>query len=109
MNIDALLAAPDAETFLEETGWLDNPSARELESLHLEFSLRFDRWLDQFASKLGSPDFTEQSAPEMARDLYFEASRLAAWRSGPGFLVLASGQHDKESPVFVSFGLRMPE
>lgn len=106
MDLDALLSNATAEVFLEETDWLTEKSPQEREAIYAEFGAHFQRWLAALASKLGQPTLTRETEPDVAADLYFEAIDLAAWAKGQGFLVLAFGQHDQETPVFVSLGYR---
>jgi hypothetical protein len=105
VDVDSLLASSN-EVFLEETEWLRDASPEDLESVYAQFSDHFYRWLATLVQKLGAPGVTRSSHPELASDLYCEAFELAAWPRGAGYLVLACGQHDRETPVFVSFGYR---
>jgi hypothetical protein len=107
VDLDALLnSAYASEVFLEETGWMTGGSPEELEQTYADFSGRFQRWLATLGGKLGPPFATRPSNPDLADDLYLEAFELAAWQYRAGYLVLACGQHDRETPVFVSFGYR---
>jgi hypothetical protein len=106
MDYQALIDCRDAEVILHETGWLDDVSPKELERLHAQFSQHFENELAKLSALLGSPSFTRESRPDLAEEIYCEASRLAAWRRNNGISLLAYGQHDRESPVFVSFGFR---
>ncbi|MBI1891268.1 MAG: hypothetical protein HYS18_11510 [Burkholderiales bacterium] len=109
MDIQALIQSPEQETFLEETDWLDIADESELEAIHTDFASRFDKWLTEFAARLGQPAFTKDSDKELAADLYLEAVKIAGWKRNNGYLVLAYGQHDRETPVFVSFDYRERE
>jgi hypothetical protein len=107
VDLDALLNfAYASEVLLEETGWMTDASLDELEQTYADFSDRFQRWLATLDKKLGPPFATRRSNPALAEDLYFEAFELAAWQHRSGYLVLACGQHDRDTPVFVSFGYR---
>jgi hypothetical protein len=107
VDIETLLnAASGSEVFLEETEWMEGVSARDLERAYSDYSARFERWLARLREKLGEPQVTRSSHPELADDLYPEAFEFAAWRHGSGYRVLACGQHDRDTPVFVSFGYR---
>ncbi|KQO14036.1 hypothetical protein ASF11_14555 [Acidovorax sp. Leaf76] len=107
LDIKALLTSAE-EVFLEETGWLDDCSPEELERTYTDFASRFRTWRARLAESLGPPSVTRERAPDLAEELYFEAFELAAWPKDHGYLVLACGQHDRESPIFVSFGYREP-
>jgi hypothetical protein len=105
VDIDVLIRHPQGEAFLRETDWVESLGPAELESLYDQFSREFEQFQAQFIARLGPPQFTE-STSDLARELYPEAQRLAAWPKGSGFLVLACGQHDHETPIFISFGYR---
>lgn len=105
MDFDALLHARD-EVFLAETGWFSDASPEEIESAYAEYSAAFGGWLEKLSGRLGVPTFTRGSNPELAEALYCEAFELAAWPKDGGYQILACGQHDRETPVFISFGYR---
>ncbi len=105
MDIDALLHARD-EVFLAETGWFSDASPEEIESAYAEFSAAFAGWLEKLSGRLGPPTVTRSSNPELAEELYCEAFELAAWPKDGGYQILMWGQHDRETPVFISFGYR---
>lgn len=105
-NIDAIIEFPGKEIFLYKSDWLESASSEELSAVKNQFNSHFEECLLQFKEKLGEPAFTEKTNPKLAQELYLEAMRMAAWEVEGGFLVLAFGQHDKETPMFVSFGLR---
>ena len=106
MDVDALLRSTEPETFLHESKWLDEVGTDELDAIYEEFSGHFKTWLSRLSEKLGSPDFTKASDPDLADELYPEAIELAGWKRGPAYALLAYGQHDRETPVFLSFGDR---
>ncbi|MBC5783797.1 hypothetical protein H8N03_12645 [Ramlibacter sp. USB13] len=107
MDVETLLdSARSSEVFLEETGWMAGVAPEEIERAHSEFSAHFQKWLGTLSEKLGPPLFTRISDQQLAADLYLEATELAAWPHGSGYWVLARGQHDRDTPVFVSFGYR---
>ncbi len=107
MDIETLLnAASGSEVFLEETAWMTGVAPEELERAYSDFSTRFESWLARLRERLGEPHVTRSSDRELADNLYMEAFELAAWRHGSGYRVLACGQHDRDTPVFVSFGYR---
>ena len=105
MDLDAVLES-ETEVFLEETDWLSEASPEELDRTYADFSSRFKSWLTAVSAKLGPPTATRDSHPELAEELYCEAFELAAWAHGPGYRVLACGQHDRDTPVFVSYSYR---
>jgi hypothetical protein len=105
LDIEALLSSSE-EVFLEETDWVGDCSPEELERKLADFSARFRTWLARFTDRLGPPPATREATPTLAEDLYYEAFELAAWPRGTGYLVLVCGQHDRETPVFISFGYR---
>lgn len=109
VDLEKLIEAQREETVLSDSGWLENRSAEELETIYAKFAAEFDEWLGRLNQKLGAPDLSDKTHPELCESLYCEARRLAGWRRGPGYLVLAYGQHDRETPVFVSFGYRRAE
>lgn len=106
MDVDELLKSTETETVLHHTEWLYEVGADELEPIYEEFSGHFKTWLSRLSEKLGSPDFTTTSDPDLADELYPEAIELAGWKQGNGYALLAYGQHDRETPVFLSFGIR---
>lgn len=105
LDIEALLRSTE-EVFLEETDWVGDCPPEELERTYSDFSSRFRTWLVRISERLGQPPVTRDAAPELAAELYYEAFELAAWPKDGGYLVLACGQHDRETPVFISFGYR---
>jgi hypothetical protein len=106
MILDTAIHSRAAETFLEESAWLDISTSSEVERLYEQYGLHYDSYFGQLVVKLGVPTLTEVSDPERASEFYPEAFRLAVWRNDAGSYFLACGQHDRETPVFVSFGCR---
>lgn len=107
MDIETVLSsAENEEVFLAESAWFTDPAPEELDDAYAEFEERFEAILPAFVARLGEPDFTEESDPELRDEIYCEAMRLAGWRHNDGYRLLALGQHDQETPVFVSFGFR---
>jgi len=109
MDVDELLKSTETETFLHETGWLYEVGADEIDAIYSEFSGHFQTWLSRLSERLGSPDFTTTSDPDLADELYPEAIELAGWKQGNGYALLAFVQHDREAPVFLSFEIRDEE
>lgn len=103
---EEIIQSRASETFLEKSGWLDIAPRCEVERLFEKFERNFDSYLGQIVAKLGAPAFTEATDPERSAEYYNEAVRLAVWPNGSGTNFLAFGQHDRETPVFVSFGFR---
>jgi hypothetical protein len=104
---DVISKAEEGEEVpLAQTDWFTDSATDELERAYVEFERKFEAFLPSFVARLGPPDITEKTAPELASEIYLEAVRLAAWKHSEGYWVLAFGQHDKETPVFVSFGFR---
>lgn len=103
---ETLHRAEQQEVVLAKSGWFSDPSADELEQAYADFERRFEEFLPQFISHLGEPDLTDETSPELCEDLYCEAARLAGWKHKAGYLLLACGQHDQETPVFVSVSYR---
>lgn len=104
--IEQLALNPGDENFLAETDWFTEPSDSDLQEVYAKFSEKFDEFLRQFTAVLGSPRFSERTDPELKDSVYPEAVRLAGWPHQSGYAVLAMVHHDKETPVFISFGHR---
>lgn len=107
MDIESILSsAENEEVFLAKSGLFTDPAPEDLEETYAEFEEKFEAILPAFVARLGRPDFTEESNPELRDAIYCEAMRLSGWKHNEGYRILAFGQHDKETPVFVSFGFR---
>ena len=107
-TIEQLARNPGEEHYLAERGWFTNRTNEELQAVYDEFDSKFDSFLNQFITVLSQPVFSELSDPELRDALYVEAIRIAGWSYQAGYAVLALVHHDKETPVFISFGYREP-
>jgi hypothetical protein len=105
-RIEDLVSNPGEEVFIADSGWFTDPSAEMIEEAWVLMERKFEDVLNIIISRLGKPVFTEISDPELRDTIYQEAMRIAGWRQGNGYAILVMGQHDKETPVFVSFGYR---
>lgn len=108
IDVAKLCSAHAGEEFLSESGWLSEVSEDERASAYRFQEAEYEKLLPLFTAELGLPDFIESSNPALKDRLYFEAMKLSAWKRGEEFAVLAYAQHDRETPVFVSFGYRVP-
>jgi hypothetical protein len=107
MDIEKIMAdGLNGEVLLGRSDWLMNVEPKKLKRIYEKYERKFEELVPVFTALLGKPDITEQSEPDLCSELFCEAMRLVAWRHGEGYLVLAFGQHDHETPVFVSFGFR---
>ena len=105
-QIEVMVRNPGEEVFISDSGWFSDPSAEAIKDAWLLMEQRFEEVLELATACLGKPVFTETTDPELRDAIYQEAMRIAGWKKGNRYAVLVLGQHDKETPVFVSFGYR---
>lgn len=106
MNIKEIKSNKPDEEFIDDSGWLDDIDPNKFNEVHQKMNILYKSELTKFVSILGQPDFNEVTNQKLAAQIYFEAINLSMWKHDDGFLYLAYGQHDKETPVFVSCGFR---
>ena len=99
--VSALLSeAPDAEpVFLEQSGWLEQPSEELLKSLYAKYRRRFRVVRAKLVKLLGEPAYESATDETWFGNWYPEALLAAAWFVQGKYLCLAVEHADKETPV----------
>ena len=101
---DFLNSASDRST-VSATGWLDSPSADEIEALYSDLGQTFAQTVDECRKLLGLERLSDDQDREWLDTWYPEAIKFAAWPRPSGELLYVSLEHqDREAPVAVLLG-----